>query len=126
MQLYFNLNFEIKKNGQKTFEQMTHGNISTDLPQCINKLHVLMLMGFCFCSWRLKGLVFAFRKVEGFYFCSWTLKGLVFTFEKVEGFCFFSWRLKGLVLIFKEVEGFCFCSWTLKVFALRGVEGFCF
>jgi hypothetical protein len=67
---------------------VTHGSISTDLPQCINDLHVLMLIGFCFCSWRLKGFVLDLKEVEGFCFCSWRLKGLVFVLKEVEGFFF--------------------------------------
>jgi len=30
------------KFGQETFKQMTHGNISIELPQCINNLHAFM------------------------------------------------------------------------------------
>jgi hypothetical protein len=63
------LKFKDLKFGRETFKQVTHGNISTDMPQCINDFHVLMLMGFlflllevesfCFCFWRLKAFVFA-------------------------------------------------------------------
>jgi hypothetical protein len=53
------------KFGRKTFQQMTNGSISTYLPQYMNNLHVLMLMGFCFCSWRLKVLIFVLKEVEG-------------------------------------------------------------
>jgi len=45
----YNLKFKDLKFGQETFKQVTHGSISTYIPQCINDLHV-MFMGFCFCS----------------------------------------------------------------------------
>jgi hypothetical protein len=32
------------KFGWETFKQVTHGNISIDLPQCINDLHALMFI----------------------------------------------------------------------------------
>jgi hypothetical protein len=38
---------------------------------------------------RLKVLVFILIMVEASFFCSWRLKVLVFAFKKVEGFCFF-------------------------------------
>jgi hypothetical protein len=44
MQLYFNLKFKDLKFGWKTFKQMTHGNISTNLPKSINELHVFMFI----------------------------------------------------------------------------------
>jgi uncharacterized membrane protein YGL010W len=57
------------KFGWEIIKQVTHGSISTNLPQFIDDLHALMLMGFCFCFWRLKVFIFAFEKVEGF--CYW-------------------------------------------------------
>jgi len=64
------LKFKDLKFGQETLKQVTHGRLSTNLPQCIKDLHAFMLMGFCFCSWRLKGLAFAFKEVEGSCFRS--------------------------------------------------------
>jgi hypothetical protein len=29
---------------QETFKEVTHGSVSTNLPQCINDLHALMLI----------------------------------------------------------------------------------
>jgi len=62
------LKFKDLKFGRETLKQVIHGNISTDLLQCINDLHALMFMDFCFCFWRLKVLVLAPREVEGFFF----------------------------------------------------------
>ncbi len=123
---------------------MTHGSISTYLPQCINDLHALMLIGFCFYSWRLKVLVFIFKEVEGSFLKK--LKVFVLTFEcwryllillDVEGFYFYllilkgyhsySWMLKVLIfgfkcwkflLLFLKIEGSYFCSWMLKVLVI--------
>jgi hypothetical protein len=40
----WNLKFKNLKFGRETFKQVTHGNISTNLPQCINDLHALMFI----------------------------------------------------------------------------------
>ncbi len=74
--------------------------------------------GFGFFSWRLKVLMFTFKKVKGFCFCSWTLKVFVFTLKKVGDFCFCSRRLKVIIFVLREVEGFYSCFWMPKVFVV--------
>ncbi len=121
------MKFKDLKFGWETLKQVTHDNISIDLPQCINNLHVLMLMGICFYSWRLKVLVFAHKEVEGFCFCSWRLKVLVFALREVEDFCFCFWMFKIFVVSFEcwrflfillDVEGFDFTFWCERLLLL--------
>ncbi len=132
---------------------MTHGNISTNLPQCINDLHVLMLMNFCFCSWRLKAFFFVLGSwrflslllekfkvlllllnVEGFCCFFWMLKVLAHTFGcwrlllllfDVKNYYFYFWMFK-VPTFGLDVESSYFYIWILKVFTLfLNVEGLC-
>ncbi len=102
---------------------MTHGSISTNLPQCIKDLHVLMLMSFFFCSWRLKRFFFVLG--------SWRFLSLILERFKVlllllnvAGFCCFFWMLKvlahtfgcwRLLLLLFDVKSYYFYSWMFKV-----------
>jgi hypothetical protein len=84
---------------------------------------LLVVEGFCFCSWRLKVLVFAlggwrflliFLDVEGFYFYFLMLKVIAFTF----GFSKF-------LLLFLNIESSYFYSWMLKVFVFGCTSKLC-
>jgi hypothetical protein len=102
---------------------MTHGSISTNLPKCINDLHVLMLMSFCFCSWRLKAFFFV---LGSWRFLSLLLERfkVLLLLLNVEGFCCFFWMLKvlahtfgcwRLLLLLFDVKSYYFSSWMFKV-----------
>jgi hypothetical protein len=101
-----NLKFKDLKFGQETFKQLTHGSISTNLPQYINDLHAFMLMGFCFCIWRLKVLILTFKEVESFFFAFGCLEFLSLLLKRLKVFAFGC--LEFLSLLLKTLKVFAF------------------
>ncbi len=108
------LKFKDIKFKWETFKQVTHCNISTNVPQCINDLHVLMFMGFSFALGGWRFLFFLLKRLKAFVF---TLGGRRFLFlflERLKVFDF-AFKCSNFLLFLLNVEGSCSYFWMLKV-----------